>query len=80
MYRFTLVLITVCLIAIASFSVQAECDKNETAAETSRIPSWFPVDTDSLGTHFLIGAAHSVGGLSLDSNIFFAAGPLRYDN
>ena len=35
-----------------------------------RIPGWFRVDTDSLGTHFLIGATHSVGGLSLESNIF----------
>ena len=70
MYRFTPVLITVCLIAIASFSVQAENDESETAAEKSRIPCWFRVDTDSLGTHFLIGATHSVGGLSLESNIF----------
>ena len=40
------------------------------AAEKSRIPGWFRVDTDSLGTHFLIGATHSVGGVSLESNIF----------
>lgn len=70
MYRFTLVLITVYLIAIASFSAHAENDENEVAAEKSRIPGWFRVDTDSLGTHFLIGATHSVGGLSLESNIF----------
>ena len=70
MYRFTLVLIAVCIVATASFSVQAESDENETAAETSRIPGWFRVDTDSLGTHFLIGATHSVGGISLESNIF----------
>ena len=70
MYRFTPVLIAVCIVAIASFSVQAESDENEAAAEKSRIPGWFRVDTDSLGTHFLIGATHSVGGLSLESNIF----------
>ncbi len=70
MYRFTLVLITVCIMAIASFSVQAEGDESDTAAEESRIPGWFRVDTDSLGTHFLIGATHSVGGISLESNIF----------
>ena len=70
MYRFTLVLIAVCIVAIASFSVQAENDESDTAAEKSRIPGWFRVDTDSLGTHFLIGATHSVGGLSLESNIF----------
>ena len=56
--------------AIASFSVQAESDENNAAAEKSRIPGCFRVDTDSLGTHFLIGATHSVGGASLESNIF----------
>ena len=70
MYRFTPVLIAVCIVAIASFSVQAESDENGAASEKSRTPGWFRVDTDSLGTHFLIGATHSVGGLSLESNIF----------
>ena len=70
MYRFTLVLIAVCIVAIASFSIQAEIDENEAAAETSHTPGWFRVDTDSLGTHFLIGATHSVGGIALESNIF----------
>ena len=70
MYRFTPVLITVCIVAIASFSVQAESDESEMASEKSHTPGWFRVDTDSLGTHFLIGATHSVGGVSLESNIF----------
>ena len=70
MYRFTPVLIAVCIVAIATFSVQAESDENEPAAETSHTPGWFRVDTDSLGTHFLVGATHSVGGLALESNIF----------
>ena len=70
MYRFTHVLIVVCIVAIATFSVHAESDENEVESEKSRIPGWFRVDTDSLGTHFLIGATHSVGGLSLESNIF----------
>ena len=70
MYRFTLVLMIVSILAIASFSVQAESDESKTTSEKSRIPGWFRVDTDSLGTHFLIGATHSVGGLSLESNIF----------
>ena len=70
MYRFPLVLMIVFIVAIASFSVQAENDENKAAAEESHIPGWFRVDTDSLGTHFLIGATHSVGGLSLESNIF----------
>ena len=70
MYRFTLVLMIVSIVAIASFSVQAESDESEAASEKSRIPGWFRVDTDSLGTHFLIGATHSVGSISLESNIF----------
>lgn len=70
MYRVTLAVMIVSIVAIASFSVWAESDEGETAAEESRIPGWFRVDTDSLGTHFLIGATHSVGGLSLESNIF----------
>ena len=52
MYRFTPVLIVVCIVAIASFSVQAESDESDTASEQSRIPGWFRVDTDSLGTQF----------------------------
>ena len=70
MYRFTLVLMIVSIVAIAIFSVQAESDEGEAATEASRIPGWFRVDTDSLGTHFLIGATHAVGGVSLESNIF----------
>ena len=70
MYKFPLVLMIVSIVAIASFSVQAESDEGEGAAEKVRIPGWFRVDTDSLGTHFLIGATHSVGGISLESNIF----------
>ncbi len=70
MYRFTLFLIAVCIVAIATLSVQAESDENEAASEKSPIPGWFRIDTDSLGTHFLIGATHSVGGISLESNIF----------
>lgn len=70
MHRFTLVLMIVPIVVVVSFSVQAESDENEAAAEAARIPGWFRVDTDSLGTHFLIGATHSVGGVSLESNIF----------
>ena len=69
MYRFTFVLM-ISIVVIASFSAHAENDENEATAEKYRIPGWFRVDTDSLGTHFLIGATHSVGGLSLESNIF----------
>ena len=70
MYKFTLVVMIVSCVTIANFSTQAEKDENKSATEESGIPGWFRVDTDSLGTHFLIGATHSIGGLSLESNIF----------
>ena len=64
------VLTIVCMAAIASFSALEESRAGEESSEKSRTPGWFQVDTDSLGTHFLIGATHSVGGLSIESNIF----------
>ena len=42
MYRFTPVLITVCIVVIVNFSVQAESDENNAAAEKSRIPRLVP--------------------------------------
>ena len=70
MYKSTSILVIISIVAIASFSVQAETDESEVATEQSHVLVWFRVDTDSLGTHFLIGATHSVGGVSLESNIF----------
>ena len=70
MYRFTHILIITCMVIGMSNSARGENDENEAASEKSNIPGWFRVDTDSLGTHFLIGATHSVGGASLESNIF----------
>ena len=70
MYRFTPVLIIVCILVATGFSVYAESDEGEASAEKCYIPGWFRVDTDSLGTHFLIGATHCVGSISLESNIY----------
>ncbi len=70
MYHFIPVLMFVCILTIASFSVLEDSHAGEDASEKTRIPGWFRVDTDALGTHFLIGATHSVGGVSLESNIF----------
>ena len=70
MRRLIFVLMMVCMVAIASFSVLEDSYAGEDASEKRRIPGWFRVDTDSLGTHFLIGATHSVGSVSLESNIF----------
>ena len=38
MYRFTLIFVIVSIVAVASFSVQAESDESEATAEKSRIP------------------------------------------
>ena len=70
MCRLTPILIIACIAAIANFSVPEDSCAGEGASEKPRIPGWFRVDTDSLGTHFLIGATHSVGGVSIESNIF----------
>ena len=70
MCRFIPVLTIVCMVTIASFSIFEDSHAGEVDSEKPRIPGWFRVDTDSLGTHFLIGATHSVGGVSLESNIY----------
>lgn len=63
-------MIIVCILVTTSFSVYAESEEGEASAEKCYIPGWFRVDTDSLGTHFLIGATHCVGSISLESNIY----------
>ena len=70
MYRLISILTFVCMVAIGSFSVLEDSYAGKDTSEESRILGWFRVDTDALGTHFLIGATHSVGGVSLESNIF----------
>ncbi|MDE0044044.1 MAG: hypothetical protein OXT74_18520 [Candidatus Poribacteria bacterium] len=70
MYRLISVLMFVCILAISSFSVLEDSYADENASEKTRIPGWFRVDTDALGTHFLIGATHSLGSVALESNIF----------
>ena len=70
MCRFIPVLAVVCMVTIASFSILEDSHAGEVDSEKPRIPGWFRVDTDSLGTHFLIGATHSAGSASLESNIY----------
>ena len=70
MCRFIPVLTIVCMVTIASFSILEDSHAGEGDSGKPRIPGWFRVDADSLGTHFLIGATHSVGGVSLESNIY----------
>jgi hypothetical protein len=61
------------MVAVANFST-AFADSHEAegekAEEKPNISGWFQIDVDSLGTYFLIGATHPIGGVSLDSNIY----------
>ncbi len=45
-------------------------DKVEMAEEKPGVSGWFQIDVDSLGTYFLIGASHPIGGVSIASNIY----------
>lgn len=72
-FRLNPLLLIVCMISIASFST-AFADSHETegeAAEEKPSPSgWFQLNVDSLGTYFLVGASHPIGGISIASNIY----------
>ena len=76
--RLAAVVALVCLMAIGSFStafadnheMEDEKAEEKPMEEKPNITGWFQVDVDSLGTYFLIGATHPIGGVSLDSNIY----------
>ena len=71
--RLTIVLALICMLSIANFSTtfaDSHEAEGEKAEEKPNISGWFQVDVDSLGTYFLIGASHPLGGVSLDSNIY----------
>ena len=42
----------------------------EAMEEKPGVSGWFQIDIDSLGTYFLIGASHPIGGISIASNIY----------
>ena len=72
-FRLTAVVLLICMLSIANFStVFADSHEmeGEKAEEKPNISGWFQIDVDSLGTYFLIGASHPLGGLALDSNIY----------
>ena len=72
-FRLTAALLVVCMLSIADFSTafaDSHEAKSEKAEETPNISGWFQINVDSLGTYFLIGASHPLGGVSLDSNIY----------
>ena len=78
LFRLAAIVILICGMSIVSFST-AFADAHETEGEAMeekpmeekpKITGWFQIDVDSLGTYFLIGASHPIGGVSLDSNIY----------
>lgn len=87
----TYLLVIVCGVFLAGFSTafadgheaaeesHAEHEESAEAEEKSSIPGWFRVDTDSLGTNFLIGATHVVGGIPLASTIYIGETRGEYD-
>lgn len=87
----TTLLVIVCIISVSGFSMafadsheadeesHAEHEESAEAEEKSSIPGWFRVDTDSLGTNFLIGATHVVGGIPLASTIYIGETRGEYD-
>ena len=72
-FRLTAVVALICILSIVNFST-AFADGHETegqkAEEKPNISGWFQINVDSLGTYFLIGASHPLGGVSFDSNIY----------
>lgn len=88
---FTYLLVIACIMSFAGFSTafadsheadeesQMEHEEAAAAEEESSIPGWFRVDTDSLGTNFLIGATHVVGGIPLASTIYIGGTSGEYD-
>lgn len=87
----TTLLVIVCIMSVSGLSMafadahemdeesHAEHEESAEAEEKSSIPGWFRVDTDSLGTNFLIGATHVVGGIPLASTIYIGETRGEYD-
>jgi len=77
--QLTFIFLMICIISVAAPSVvfadahESEGEmapEAEMAEEKPGVSGWFQVDVDSLGTYFLIGASHPIGGVSIASNIY----------
>ena len=77
--QLTFISLMICIISVAAPSVvfadahESEGEmapEAEMAEEKPGVSGWFQVDVDSLGTYFLIGASHPIGGVSIASNIY----------
>ena len=71
--------VLISIMFIANFStvfadgheMEGEAAEEKSMEEKPKITGWFQIDVDSLGTYFLVGASHPLGGgLSFDSNIY----------
>ncbi len=78
--QLTLIFLMISIISVAGPSAvfadshetegEAMSPETEAMAEKPGVSGWFQVDVDSLGTYFLIGASHPIGGVSIASNIY----------
>ena len=84
LFRLTVVVALVCLMSTINFSTafadaheaEGEAMEEKPTEEKPNITGWFQIDVDSLGTYFLIGASHPLGGgISFDSNIYVNGSP-----
>lgn len=64
----------VCILAVGSvpmvYADGHEAGEEMAMEEESGISGWFRTDTDSLGTQIWFGASHSIGGISIASDIY----------
>lgn len=79
--QLTFIFLMICIISVAGPStVFADAHESEEemapeaeaemAEEKPGVSGWFQIDIDSLGSYFLIGASHPIGGISIASNIY----------
>ena len=81
--KLTFIFLMICIISVAGPSTvfadahesegeMAPEAKSEMAEEKPGVSGWFQIDVDSLGTYFLVGANHPIGGgdVSIASNIY----------
>ena len=72
-FQLTFIFLMICIISVAGVSIvfaDGHETEGEVAAEKPGVSGWFQIDIDSLGTYFLVGASHPIGGVSIASNIY----------
>ncbi|MCP4448583.1 MAG: hypothetical protein GY811_25085 [Myxococcales bacterium] len=63
----------------ASPTPPAEESTEEAPADEEEVSGWFRIDTDALGTQFWVGATHTVGGVSIASDIYVVGTFAEFD-